>query len=93
MSNNPEALIIQINKEWDLIFTPFILIEQQYLADLKNIILKYVSSPSTFGDVCNASWEDLYHSSASTLDYLGRKEMLENILYMHINHLEHADEQ
>lgn len=95
MTNNSKNLIDQINSEWDLVVKPFREAEKQYQLNLKNLILKHLSIPISFEEICNESWKDLCEASMydHPRDYLGRTHVLENVLNMHINYLEYADDE
>jgi hypothetical protein len=95
MQNNSQALIDQIQAEWDLVIESFRLAEKQHHSNLKALILKYVPIPNSFEEACNESRKDLFFitSNDHVRDYLDDTNVLENMLSMHINYLEYTDEQ
>jgi len=95
MQNDSQALINQITAEWSQVTEVFKDAEKQYQLNLKDLILKYAPIPTSFEDICNESWKDLCEASMHEhpRDYLGRTHVLENILNMHINYLEYADDE
>ena len=94
IQNNSQALIDQIQAEWDHIAKPFKEAEEQYKTDLEKLVLKYVSTAETLDQDCKESLEDLWIITLSDhpRDTLGFKDSLEHMLSMHINYLEYADE-
>jgi len=94
MTNDTKNLMDQINSEWDLIIKPFREAEKQYQLDLKNLILKHVSSPMNFRKDYEKSWRSTYEdrSNISACDFIYEKDVLETMLNEHLCGFEYSDE-
>jgi len=94
MSNDSQIQIDQMKSELVVISKPFIKARNTYENDLKNIILKYISSKDTFEKdyekALMRTYEDF--SNLSTFELVDKIDVFDEMLCSHINGFHSSDE-
>jgi|FreactTroBogLake_1042271.scaffolds.fasta_scaffold04096_1 hypothetical protein len=95
MKKDSQILIDQIQQEWDEIAIPFKNAEEKYNNQLKELILKYVSSPVTFDADYETAWEitgEDHQNNFSARDLIERTHVLHTMLNEYFLALEYSED-